>query len=756
MDLKAFNKLYSEAVEAIAERRVLDAISLVEAIYHDIEGEKPKAHLDRLYTLYEWLLQNFTAGHHDEEKKTQLNQLFQTIIEGLQAVRFAWLTSHRATSYGRIAAQLTDLTSVALADQVRRTTRGHLGELAYTEALDAAFGIAWCCNTKPIKSLLNHLQKADNFTRRVLVGGLLLGILDRFSTDKIELLLSLGTMAMNDLNNVSLIEDDDERETLEQDTHDLLARICVAMTLVVQHNGVFLVHYEDLNERVKAFFHSDLVRSEMPTILHAFVCQSLTDRVGKRVDDILTIIKDVVEDQQPHLGSSSKETKSEKGMDFDIQVTKIELKAGKKLFEKMANYAASVDAMRQNDMDVNHSNFTHMKRFDFFDHSAHWFYPFSLDEAAIQAGIHHPDGKLDVMTLSIMDHSRFCDSDRYSYASMMAFLRRDGKHAISDSVRDQIEEMREDDDDDELPFDLNESAEWRLDSYVNFCQVCYRFFHSQHLEKEYAYTFAPSDDIILPLLPYFEGLFTDFEEIKDSVEAYLHMGDNEHAIVLLNYMMEHSGTTAYALELKGRALMQMRQWRSAISCFQQRLLIEEDPDSQLAMARCYEALQDWDSALPLLIEEDQRQESKDADIIEEIARCLIQLNRWEDAVQRFFQLELMGEHLSVSQRGIGWCSLHQGKYERAEQYYRKLIDKARRAQWEDHINLGHALWLQGRTAEAVDAYRQFAATFNRTKKAQRHHFRHWTEAFHEDAHTLLSTHFSEQELALMQDAIALK
>ena len=220
--------------------------------------------------------------------------------------------------------------------------------------------------------------------------------------------------------------------------------------------------------------------------------------------------------------------------------------------------------------------------------------------------------------------------------------------------------------------------------------------------------------------------------------------------------MERYGTTAKALELKGVALMQLRQWRGAISCFQQEHLIQENPGARLAVARCYEAMQEWESALPLLVEADQRNESKDADLIEEIARCLVQLRRWDEAAQRFFQLEFMGEHLSVCQRGIGWCSLHQGKYERAEQYYQKLIDGSRHAQWEDYINLGHALWLQGRTSEAVEAYRHFATTFNRSKKAQRQSFRHWSEAFREDARNLLAAHFSERDIAIMQDAITLK
>ena len=755
MDFKAFKKIYGEAIDALNEHRVVDAISLTKAIQGDCMMMANDEMVVRLHSQYEEIVGDFIAGQLNQQEQERLNQIFCDLIGHLQRVRAEWLMDHMPTAYSRMASRLTDLGEKELADQLRRTTLCKLEDPAYEQALDAAFGIAWCCNLSSLKPIERYLPKIDSFAKRVLVGALLLGVLDCFSLEKIDLLLKLGTIADNDLLNAALIDDDEERKTKEAEAHDLLARVTVALTLITQHYGVFFEHFTDTADSIRGFLQKPAVKTDMPLLLNAFACQSMTARAGKRVDDIMSIIKGFIEEHQPRLGSSSDDASDDakENPDFEVHVTKIDLKAGKRIFKEMMSYAEDVDSMRQRGLDVNHSNFIYMKRFSFFDHPAHWFYPFDLSEPNIQQGVHHPNGKLDLMTLSIMDHNRFCDSDRYSYACMMAYLRRDNKKSISDSVVEQISEMQDEDD---LPFDLEESAEHRLNPYVNFCQTCYRFFHSKTMEGEYAYAFAATDDILLPLSPFFEGNYTDFNELKDCVEAFLHMGDSEHAIILLDHIMEHYGTTAYCLQLKGRALMQLRQWRSAIGCFQQELLLEENPESQLATARCYEALQDWDSALPLLLEENQRQEGKDANLIEEIARCLLQLKRWDDAVQRFFQLEFMGKHLSVCQRGIGWCSLHQGKYERAEQYYRKLTEGSKRGQWEDYINLGHALWLQGRTAEAVAVYRQFATAFNRSKKAKRHSFRHWTEAFQEDARSLLAAHLSARELAIMQDAIAMK
>ena len=757
MELKAFDKLYSEATEAIEERRMFDALALVRAIRQELSPHPGAPDLDEIQAKYETLLQEFTSGQFDFNQESRQSQLFAALIQALETARYDWLIIHKPTYYSRIAAQLKDYSTKELIDQIRITTRGHLGELAYHEAMDAAFGIAWCCQIEPSDELHQCLKEADLFVQRVLVGGLLLGVLESYSQVKIDLLMSLFAVASDIAKRAKLSEDDEKISQMDNDAFDLRARLAVAFTLIVQRYKGYINVVSDVFVLFRDFFHSDFIVSNAHLLLHAFVCQSLTDRVGQRVDDILPIVEEAFKNQQLHLGTDDNQggAKAGKDSDFNIQVTKIDMKAGKKLFSRMVDYANMVDDMRRSDMDVNHSNFSHMKRFDFFRHTAHWFYPFTTLEPTIQKGVHRPDGKPDVMTLSIMDHSRFCDSDRYSYASMMAFLRRDGHHAISDELRAQLEEMRQEDDEESV-FDLNESAEWQLNPFANYCQTCYRFLHSLQVGKDYNFAFAPTDDIILPSLCYFDECFRDAELVRDSVEAYLKMGDSEHAIILLDIMMQRCGATAETLELKGRALMQQRLWHRAISCFQQRQLMDEDHDTAFAMARCFEALHDWDSALPLLICEDERQEGTDADIIEEIARCLLQLNRWNDAVQRFFQLELMGEHLTVCQRGIGWCSLNQQQYKRAEKYYRQLIDNARRKQWEDYINLGHALWLQGRTKDAVEAYRQFVVLFNRSRKTQRHNFRHWTEAFREDARTLLAARFQARELAVMLDAIAMK
>ena len=744
MDIKAFRKIVAEAEEAIGERRLSDALALIQAVLHDCRDEQWVDNTKRLSADYEAMLHYFTSGKPDDQRDAMLNRLFRQAIEMLQGASTTWQMEHMATPFGRLKSQLSDITANMLIDQLKRTMLSPEGEPAYYEALDSAFGmIAYLDYTDTEwEQIQETLLQTSTFTRQVLISALMLSTLYAFSPVKLQQLMALGYAV--------------EANT---DNQDVLPCTMVALTVCYVRYQPFFTFYPRLYADLRAFFEAQDVHDQLPQMLHAVVCQGLTERVGKKVDDILPIIKEAIEKQQPRLGRSTPKVdkpQDENGNDIsenplEIHVTKLEGKEGRKWFRKLASHARQVDAMRKNDFDVNHSSFTYMKEFNFFYHPAHWFYPYSEKTPIVQKILFN-QGQRDNMTASIMNHNRFCASDRYSYLSMMGFIRKDGP-SVFDQLRGQMDE--EDTESFNEMFQEENGEEYRLNAFSDYCQTCYRFFRQAPESEFFAACFALNDQLLLPRLPLFEGLFAGFKDVAEAGEALIQMGENERAIVLLDNCMEHTGSSAALQQQRGYAFMQMQMWQRALTAFQQAQLIEEEDYFSLLMARCHEALGQWEEALKLLEKYTSQLNEKDPELIEEMGRGLIQLGRWDEAAQRFFELEFMDANRLLTQRGIAWCSLHQGKYERAEQYYRQLI-AYKKASWEDRLNLAHALWFRGKTAEAVEAYRQFVTTFNRTRKEQRQQFAHWTEAFQEDARTLLQPYFSPSDIALMLDAITLK
>lgn len=794
MEIKAFNKICSEAEEAFADRRFFDALSLTEAIVKDLPpfGDNHLTdEIKKLHNNYCAILNSMMTPDAHKALLSKSEALFQQAFQLLQTARHRWACAHpEASTYAKTAGLFATITDDDIVLHLQNLNGLNEGEPIYYQQLDAAFNFLWCHQPDSLvygPTLCKTLLSADCFVRRTLVGALLLSLLESFLPSKVELLIALGTPQEGDS---------------EHESDDLQARVAVALAVICQRYSSVLELFPQDTQLIRAFFQRDYVQSHMETLLHAFTCQSLVDSVEHRVDDIMHIIRDTFEKVQPHLADNedgngndngngnvngngngnvndndndnenhlpaqtdASNLKTDNGNEkggFHIDIKQISFDSLKDehLFDKLAEHARKVDQMRQSDLDINKPSFSFMKAFPFFRTPAHWFYPFSRLVPDIKSGITLPNGNPDLMTLAIMNANRFCDSDCYSYASMMMAVRARANDSFRAKLHEALEEMESQYTD--LPPEAPQIV--NLNPFTAYCQSLHRYFFDT--QKEHSYLpFNPAYRHELPTLPIFKGLFTSSADLEASIDVCYVFGDSQQALALIDAAVEAFGVSLWLLQEQGDVFMQCKQWKRALSAYQQVRIFEDDKRTvSLSMARCYEALGQWHDALPLLQDElklqleesdEENPEPETLDLIEEIGRCLIQLSRWDEAVQHFFRLELLGRHLNLARRAIAWCSIHQGKYERACNYYGQLI-QLNRATWEDHLNRGHALWLQGLTAEAINAYRESQTTFNRTPAAKRQHFAHWTEAFREDARTLLAQHFTAIDCALMLDAVAMK
>lgn len=783
MDYKAFKKISAEAEEAFLEHRFYDVLSFIIAINKDMSFKDLSQEIQNLRHCYDELLKVQFSDHPfpEERKVHEVSWCFNQATILFSDARYCWLLEHQPTHIDQSTAQMLksfgDDELLKYLEALQQYPEGKELDASFFKEVDGAFMLLWTImgiRKETFATLREQLPTLNLFAQRTLVPAVLGLVMRHFSQPHLELLLEWGNQTSTKLNAMEEPEaDEEDNETaVLQSLRDLQARITVSLTLIARRHCIFLLYLPELYDKIQQYLGSPLIIKDMPEVLRAIVNQSLTDRVDKRVDDIMPIIKEAFEKQQPHLGSSSDDDNESKENKVEVHAIRIDSKSSNRFFRKMSDYARGIDELRKCEMDVNATSMRYMKHFKFFNHPAHWFYPFITEYPDLHDGL-NINGKLSQLAQIVMASSRFCDSDRYSFASMMDYVHEKSGKDITSQLMTELDKMEEEEEDDEdfgaghhdfspKPQEMTEEImaffkEMRLSPYINYCQILYRFFTHINVQPSYPDIFTLEENPLLPCQPFFRDLYTSYEQIEPSTEMLLKMGANEEVIKMCSHATETFGTSVHMLQARGLACMNLKLWQSALSDFQQAQLFEEDPDIALSMARCYEAKEEWEEALPLLQQELERQaDEAGPDIIEEVARCHIQLKQWDEAASLFFRLEFMERHLTVARRGIAWCSLHQGKYERAEQYYRQLIEDKKHRSWEDRINLGHALWLQRKREEALLAYRQFVTRFNRTKKDQRGRFSHWTEAFMDDAHNLLWPHFSYMDIALMQDAISQK
>ena len=734
MTQEALKNIVAQAEEALAGRRLLDALALTDTILKDIASDMPLTATAQVREYYEAMLHYTIRGGHDPELESNLLNLFQMAITELQNAIVTWHVKQGTTTFGRLVkafAVENDFDFDALLDQLHRIGRSHLGKPAYHEALDAAFGFLWIMQipSDSDDKLFAAINKLDDFAVSTLISGTMLGTIETCSPPRLRLLVRLARARMGT---------------------PIKSRALFSLYLAYARWQQLMAFYPDIEADIRKIFTTEADSADIAALSDSFIREQLTPQAQKQSDEFLPKITKMFEKQIKWLDSHDDEKPSEKASEDSQEKMKVNIIRiegdDDKLMNTLSMHARRVDMLRTNGFDINSSNFGYMKRFDFFDHVAHYFYPFSTQVPQIAKILDKMKGKS--LTFQVMKHSHFCSSDAYSYLLMMNFVE-SSSHRLKNMIEEQLSEL-------ENEFEVADKEfvyESMLDPYTDYAQSVQRFFNSPNHKSQRPDPFLLNSSTLPPLMPALTGAFHDYASVEDSVNSLLMMGCTAEALTILTWAEDTFGATASLLRQKGKALMHMEMWNRAIEALSRAQLLDEDPETAHLIARCHESLGAWEAALSQLQIVEEATDNLDPEIATEIVLCLIQSARWDDAANRLFQLEFEGHKSRTIERSIGWCSLHQGKYQRAEQYYTALTSQNKKPSWQDLLNLGHSLWLQERRDEAIQAYRRFTIAFDRAKNKQA--FRNWQEAFSEDATTLLSAKSSKAEIAVLIDAIAL-
>lgn len=713
MDLKAFSKIAAEADEALARRQLMDAISLTEALTHDCAAGTLTDNLFAVRRDYEAMLRFAMHSGHDDERTRVLNRLFQQVIEIKSSVEIIWLKEHAAEPIGQMAKRL------AMQDW------GTIHECKTEGELDTLFEMMWVrpiTNSEEEIHIGEELTKATPFVQRTIVGSLMLSNLLTFQPSKVRMLLRLTDYA-----------DERLQQAFSDKMRNLMARCMTALTLVYLRHQHLFVFYPELTKAIRSALNTNVASPMLMEMQQALIAQALTDQVGKTMDGIIPIMRKAIEQQQSWTGlENAASDEDHDGMFLDSYKLTPEQE---NLMKKLSDHAREYEEMASQGLDVNFTSFINLKHFAFFNLPSHWFYPYStkLNEAKVS----------NPLTEQIMNHTRLCDSDRFSYLNMLDTVNK-GRDQFSKFIQTHLGEIE--------PEMVSDSEKFRPKDFTDFLQSIYRFFHGRLMRQSIiADPLKNVGDLLLATTPLFGDLLSE-EPMSETIATLIQFSHSKDAIVLIDSRIDRQGATAWLLQQKGYALMQLQMWQRALSVLQQAQLINEEPYFDLLMARCHQALGQWEAALPLL-EKQEKQHPDDLQLTEETGRCLIQMRKWDEAAQRFYKLEYQNKRLATARRAIAWCCLHTGKYDKAIDRYERLISSYK-ATWEDLLNKGHALWLQGQTVEAIEAYRQFVKAFNKSEK--KNHFAHWSEAFREDYIDLLSPKFDAEDLGLTLDAIAME
>lgn len=352
-----------------------------------------------------------------------------------------------------------------------------------------------------------------------------------------------------------------------------------------------------------------------------------------------------------------------------------------------------VNEMVDDGVDMNQGSFIIMSQHEFFKNIRNWLIEFSPQNPVF-------NNKKRQGAISIFSNmTNLCDLDKYAMALTMTKL--GGFEALIDSLPDNILESVENED---LEKELKKIDDKY--AYMYTFQTFYRLFRLSPWRKQLydPFQMGPfmSDFGLLAPFTTSDAFYENMAGLFSRHEFYAHA--SAYARIILN----KKGNSEDMLQVLARCDLHLGLNDERLKCLLQ--LEKLKPD--------------------------------DLDIAAETGLCLINDRKFNEALERFFHMEVMEKGTHRSARAIAWCSLMTANYKRSERYYKKLLAWNGGPSWEDLLNAGHSAWLSGDPVRASQLYSQYLEKHKDNM-----------QAFDCDAPELQRLGLSEDDINLMKGAV---
>lgn len=358
--------------------------------------------------------------------------------------------------------------------------------------------------------------------------------------------------------------------------------------------------------------------------------------------------------------------------------------------------------MQAEGADVMMGTFANLKSFPFFRDPAAWFTPFEASHSAVTDTV---GDELSTLAALVENMPGICDSDKYSLVLSLQRLPADQTRAFATQLKTHEAQMAE-----ILSVELHPDAVSRtrlLDSNIH---DAYRFFNLYRRKGEFSNPFSGSGITLAAvpaLLPYVKAA----DAIEPMGEFYFRKGYYAEALPLFSIM--ESDTVPGAMprsdlfQKMGMCYQSMGQYEKALEYYRKSEIIA--PDSLWTIRRialCSRRLGLHQQALDYYI----RLAEKDPQSVAlalSIGHCLLALDKPREAQSYYYKAQFLSDSGDAKYlRPLAWCAFLTGDFDKAEELYVKLLDKAETADW---LNAGHVAMARRRYSQAVDRYRRAAS-----------------------------------------------
>ncbi len=458
-------------------------------------------------------------------------------------------------------------------------------------------------------------------------------------------------------------------------------RALVSLILLAHIYDKRLTFFPDIITEIKTLISDNEVREMMLYLYRLLIETTLTPLVNKEMDslskDILPEIKhsdnmfvalDEIDEENPKWGNEMRNS-----------------------FNKHIN---AMTKLHEEGADINYASTRGILTDGFFHNDiANWFIPFGHDNPELSIDFSSDSGKLLQGILAANTDS--CDTDKYALCCIYKHIQQQLSNKRMPTIMDDMIKFGEKH---KHIYDNRRQA-------LDYVRMLYRFY--MHNPWQFENIMDDIGSITCDLL--FNMVYKD-EEKSAFGDRCLSLTLYQSAISMYNKK------NVIDLQKRGYALQKLSRYSDALEVFEKALKLEEDYWTMKHAAFCLRQLGMTKEALEMYDRIHATSKKNDKTILLMKAKCLLDLKRAEDALNVFYQLDLLYPGDINIQRGLAWCAFltadsSNNGYNVAEQYMEQAVysDEATAG---DYVNYGHLLLTIGQRKEAIETYLRALNTSN--------------------------------------------
>ncbi|MFO7939714.1 MAG: tetratricopeptide repeat protein [Bacteroidales bacterium] len=393
--------------------------------------------------------------------------------------------------------------------------------------------------------------------------------------------------------------------------------------------------------------------------------------------------------------------------------------------------------------DVFMGTFSRLKHFPFFNELSNWFVPFYPDHPEVKELFGQEEGTFNLGVLfEKLGETRFmCNSDKYSFCLNIKNIPTSHKNQMMHMFQAEMDQMKEiSSEEDTLdPISRTKSI------ITQYIQDLYRFFKLSPRKQEFEDIFSQSLDIVST--EFYKQLAEAPGRLKKKVaEFYFEKERFPEAIELFKEFEAEVTENSELFEKIAYAFQRQGKYSQALTYYKKAELL--DPQKAWItkkIALCYRYIGEHEKALGYY-KEAEKLAPDDLYVQAFIGHTLFHLKRNEEALKYYFKVEYLAPSNQKIQRPIAYISLLLGKFDTAENYFKKLLEQEDTPL--DKLHLGHVYLCNNEYDKALETYIEGAREFR--------NMTHFRSAFEEDREVLRQHQLENRDINLLLDIIQSK